>query len=155
VKQRDPERIAELLVEHTADVITVQTAAREFARDHGFRVTDCHEISLFASELASNIVKYGVRGGRVCIEAVNHPERGVGVRIIAFDQGPPFHDFDMALRDGCDDKGPLDPASLPGRGGMGVGLGAVVRLSDEIGWAPAPGGKKVWAIRYAKRPRRA
>jgi hypothetical protein len=41
-----------------------------------------------------------------------------------------------------------------GRGGIGAGLGAVARLSDDLGWAPAPGGKQVWAIRYARRARK-
>jgi anti-sigma regulatory factor (Ser/Thr protein kinase) len=140
-------------VEHPADVITVQRAAREFAREHGFPTKECIEISIVASELASNIVKYGVRGS-VRLDAVDDPEKGTGVRLVALDHGPAFHDFAMALRDGCDDKGPLDPATLLGRGGIGAGLGAVARLSDEIGWTPARGGKQVWAIRYMKRPRK-
>lgn len=140
-------------VEHHADVITVQRAAREFACALGFAVRDSIEISIVASELASNIVKYGVRGS-VRLDAVEDPEKGIGVRLIAFDRGPAFHDFDMALKDGCDDKGPLDPATLLGRGGIGAGLGAVARLSDDLGWELDPAGKRVWAIRYAKRRKR-
>lgn len=143
----------EVPVEHHADVIAVQRAARDFARALGFSVRESIEISIVASELASNIVKYGVRGS-VRLDAVNDSDNGVGVRLIAFDCGPAFHDFDMALRDGCDDKGPLDPAKLLGRGGIGAGLGAVARLSDEFGWELIPGGKRVWAIRYAKRPKK-
>jgi anti-sigma regulatory factor (Ser/Thr protein kinase) len=140
-------------VEHQADVIAVRLAAQEFARTLGFTEVECKEISIVASELASNIIKYGVRG-TVRFDAVIDPERGSGVRLVACDQGPAFHDFDMALRDGCDDKGPLDPATLLGRGGIGAGLGAVARLSDAIGWEPAPSGKQVWAIRFARRRKR-
>jgi anti-sigma regulatory factor (Ser/Thr protein kinase) len=140
-------------VEHEADVITVRIAAREFARELGFAVRESIEISIVASELASNIIKYGVRG-TVRLDAVADPEKGCGLRLIAFDRGPAFHDFDMALRDGWDDKGPLDPATLLGRGGIGAGLGAVARFSDELGWEPTPSGKQVWAIRYAKRRKR-
>lgn len=145
--------VSEHPVEHAADVITVQRAARDFAHDMGFPKAECDQISIVASELASNIVKYGVRG-KVRLEVVDDPAKGAGMRLIAFDQGPAFHDFDMALRDGCDDRGPLNPATMLGRGGIGAGLGAVARLSDDLGWAPAPGGKLVWAIRYARRPRK-
>ena len=148
-----PDLMREHPVEHPADVITVQRAAREFASALGFAARESNEISLVATELASNIVKYGVRGS-VRLDVVEDPERGAGVRLTAFDRGPAFHDFDMALRDGCDDKGPLDPATMSGRGGIGAGLGAVARLSDEIGWALDPTGKRVWAIRYTKRSRR-
>jgi anti-sigma regulatory factor (Ser/Thr protein kinase) len=148
-----PDQMREHPVEHHADVITVQRAARDFARALGFAVRESIEISIVASELASNIVKYGVRGS-VRLDAVNDPEKGAGVRLIAFDRGPAFHDFDMALRDGCDDKGRIEPASFIGRGGIGAGLGAVARLSDELGWEPDRAGKRVWAIRYAKRPKK-
>jgi len=149
-----PAQMSEHPVEHTADVITVQRAAREFAYDLGFPKEACDQISIVASELASNIVKYGVRG-RVRLEAADDPDKGLGMRLVAFDQGPDFHDFEMALRDGCDDRGPLNPATMLGRGGIGAGLGAVARLSDDLGWAPVPGGgKQVWAIRYAKRSRK-
>lgn len=148
-----PDLMHEHPVEHHADVISVQRAAREFARGLGFPVRESIEISIVASELASNIVKYGIRGS-VRLDAVSDPEKGAGVRLTAFDRGPAFHDFDMALRDGCDDRGPLDPATMLGRGGIGAGLGAVARLSDEIGWQPARGGKQVWAIRYARRPKK-
>lgn len=140
-------------MEHNADVLTVQRAARDLARDQGFSERDAIELSIVASELATNIVKYGVRGS-VRLDAIDDPEKGAGVRLVAFDRGPPFNNFDMALRDGCDDKGPLDPATLHNRGGIGAGLGAVARLSDEIGWAPTRDGKEVWALRFAKRPRR-
>jgi anti-sigma regulatory factor (Ser/Thr protein kinase) len=154
VERNDPpDHMREHPVEHEADVISVRCAAREFARALGFAEHDSAELAIVASELASNIVKYGVRGS-VRLDAVDDPQNGCGVRLVAFDRGPAFHDFDMALRDGCDDKGPLDPASLLGRGGIGAGLGAVARLSDELGWELDPAGKRVWAIRYAKRPKK-
>lgn len=140
-------------VEQEIDVIIARQAAQRLARELGFTRIHCVEVAIVASELASNIVKYGVRGS-VVVEAVDHPERGIGVRITAIDCGPPFNDFEMALRDGFDDKGPLDPFKLAKRRGLGTGLGAVKRLSDELGLEPAEGGKRVWAIRYAARPRR-
>ena len=63
-----PAHMSEHPVDHTADVITVQRAAREFAYDLGLPKEACDQISIVASELASNIVKYGVRG-KVRLEA--------------------------------------------------------------------------------------
>ncbi len=143
----------EYRVEHEADVIAVQRAAREQAIDIGFRRIDSIEIAIIASELASNIVKYGVRGS-LRLEEVDDPLKGPGIRITAFDCGPPFHDFSLALKDGFNDKGPLDPASLIGRRGIGAGLGAVMRFSDEFGWQPTKDGKLVWVVRYMKRLKR-
>jgi len=143
----------EYRVEHEADVIAVQRAARERACELGFKRIDSIEIAIVASELASNIVKYGVRGS-LRIEPVDDLAKGLGIRLTAFDCGPPFHDFSLALKDGFNDKGPLDPASLIGRRGIGAGLGAVMRFSDEFGWEPTNSGKRVWVVRYMKRNKR-
>lgn len=142
-------------VEHENDGFVVRRAALDFARQHGFSRVECVEIAIAASELTSNIVKYGVRGS-VRMEVVDDPQRGRGVRVIAFDRGPPFRDFEQAVKDGFDDDGPVDPMTLLRRGGLGAGLGAVQRFSDELGWAPEEGGsgKRVWMTRYRKRSRR-
>jgi anti-sigma regulatory factor (Ser/Thr protein kinase) len=134
-------------VEHEVDAFAVRRATSDFARELGFGRIACIELAIAASELTSNIVKYGVRG-RVRLEAIDDPARGVGIRVTALDEGPPFNDFSMAIRDGCDDRGPVDPMTLIGRRGIGSGLGAVKRFSDELGWEPTPGGKQVWLVRY-------
>lgn len=140
----------ECRVEHDEDPFPVQHEARALAERAGFPRQDATKIAIAASELASNVIKYGVRGS-VVIEEIYHPEHGPGVRVTAFDEGPPFSDFDRALRDGFDERGPLDPAAYAGRRGIGAGLGAVRRLSDACGWAPEPRGKRVWAVRFLRR----
>jgi anti-sigma regulatory factor (Ser/Thr protein kinase) len=134
-------------VEHEVDAFAVRRATADFARELGFGRIECLELAIAASELTSNIVKYGVRG-RVRLEAAHDPVRGGGIRVIAFDEGPPFRDFELAMRDGFDDRGPVDPLTLIGRRGIGSGLGAVKRFSDELGWEPTPEGKQVWLVRY-------
>ena len=118
----------------------------------GFRRKDCQELAIVVSELCSNIIKYGIRGS-VEIEPVSDAENGLGVSIVASDVGPPFRDFGIALQDGCDDSGPIDPATLLRRGGLGIGLGAVVRLMDSLELRQGQNGKEIRAVRYLKRPR--
>lgn len=142
----------ECRLEHDGDSFPVQHEARALAERVGFARRDATEIAIAASELASNVLKYGVRGS-VVIEVIDHPARGPGVRVTAFDEGPLFSDFEGALRDGHDEHGPLDPGTLVGRRGFGVGLGAVLRFSDACGWAPEERGKRVWAVRFLHRPR--
>ena len=62
----------------------------------------------------------------------------------------------MAIQDGYDDRGPLDPAKLFKRRGIGGGLGAVIRFTDSFRCEPAEdgSGKTVIVIRYRKRPKR-
>jgi anti-sigma regulatory factor (Ser/Thr protein kinase) len=74
--------------------------------------------------------------------------------VIARDVGPPFHDLELALRDGYNDRGPIDPATLLRRGGLGTGLGAVQRLTDSLDVIYVSGGKAIEVVRYLKRPRR-
>jgi hypothetical protein len=76
------------------------------------------------------------------------------VRVTAFDEGPPFHDFEQALRDGSSDSGPISAGSFAGRRGIGAGLGAVKRLSHACGWAPEATGKRVWAVRWLRQDTR-
>jgi anti-sigma regulatory factor (Ser/Thr protein kinase) len=141
-----------ILVQDPIDVLYVQSRIRDFARDVGFDRFGCQELAIVASELASNILKYGRRGdlnvellkleGELCLE------------LIARDCGPPFRDLDSALKDGWDDVGPIDPIQLLRRRGIGGGLGAVVRLTDSLTVENLPGGKQVIVRRYLHRAKK-
>ena len=140
-------------VRHSIDSFVARRSAMELAREIGFDRLACVEIAIATSELAVNIAKYGV-SGHVTLTAVHDPDRGPGIAIVASDRGPPFHDFEMALRDGCDEEGPIDPGEILHRHGLGAGLGAVARFTDELSWQPTPDGKEVRAVRYmSHRPR--
>lgn len=141
-------------LEHPADVIASQQLARRAARAAGFSRRACAELMIVASELASNVLKHGGRGV-LRVEPVHHPQRGPGVRIVAEDLGPPFRSFEMALLDGHDDRGPVEPAILASRRGTASGLGAVHRLTHELDWELRDKGKAVIATRYVKAPARA
>src|SRR6266511_261988 len=106
-------------------------------------------LAIVASELGSNIIKYGVRGS-LEMEPIENAE-GSGVSVVARDFGPPFHDLAMALEDGCDDRGPIDPMQMLKRRGIGGGLGAVIRLTHSFHVHSLVDGKEIRVARYKKR----
>jgi anti-sigma regulatory factor (Ser/Thr protein kinase) len=132
------------------DLFQVQRAARKVAHEIGFHRLACEELAIVASELSSNALKYG-NGGVLELEPVDD-EHGVGMMLIAHDSGPPFRDLQMALQDGYDDNGPIDPGAILKRGGMGAGLGAIVRLTHLFRVESEANGKRVIAIRYLRKP---
>ena len=137
-------------IREAIDLYAPRQRVKDVCQSLGFSRNDCHELAIVVSELASNILKYGIRGS-ISIEDIVDATRGTGVLVIARDHGRPFHDLQLALRDGYDDKGPIDPATLLKRGGLGTGLGAVVRLSDSFAVEPLTVGKTIRVIRYRLR----
>jgi anti-sigma regulatory factor (Ser/Thr protein kinase) len=131
------------------DVVHVQVLTKRFAAGLGFSTRECGELAIVASELSSNILKYGPPGS-IELEALEDTE-GSGITVIARDMGPPFRNLELALQDGWDDAGPIDPLSMFRRKGMGGGLGAVVRLTHKMTVVPAAQGKSIVAVRYRKR----
>ena len=131
-----------------SDIYGVRHTVRALAAGVGFPRRACDELAIVVSELGSNILKYGVRGF-ISIDAVASAERGIV--IVARDFGPPFHDLGMALRDGYDDRGPIDPMTMMKRGGIGGGLGAVLRFSHAFRVETLADGKKIEVVRYVDR----
>jgi len=113
-------------IQGRSDVVVAGSQGRRFAVRHGFDVKRATEIAIVVSELASNIVKHGVKGE---LRLLWDPETGE-IAVEAHDVGPPIHDLQLAMTDGYDDRGPIDPALILRRGGLGTGLGAVARLAD-------------------------
>jgi anti-sigma regulatory factor (Ser/Thr protein kinase) len=132
------------------DLFQVQRAAKRLAAEVGFGHHACQELAIVASELSSNVLKYG-KGGVLELSSLDD-EHGKGMILIAHDSGPPFRNLKMAMLDGHDDDGPIDPATIFKRGGMGAGLGAVIRLTHAFRVESEAQGKRVIAIRYLRRP---
>lgn len=139
-----------VLISNRFDMLEAQRRTKGFARELGFSSRASDELALVASELSSNILKYATKG-RIDLVAVDDPG-GRGIAIKAHDQGPPFRNVDLAVLDGYDDTGPIHPDSLSGRGGLGSGLGAVVRLTHSFRVEHERTGKWVIATRYLGRP---
>ncbi|HYQ41187.1 MAG TPA: ATP-binding protein [Polyangiaceae bacterium] len=134
------------------DVFEPRRLIRTAAAEIGFRHSCCLELAIVVSELCSNILKYGIEGSIEFDKLVDH-HNGVGVEVLASDVGPPFQNLELALQDGHDDRGPIDPGSMLKRGGLGTGLGAVVRLTDAFAVQYGVGSKTICVKRYVARPR--
>ena len=115
-----------------SDALAVSTLARRLALESGFSPRRAREVALVVCELASNIVRHAVRGELRLAARSLRVDGACEVEVVARDQGPPIRDLEVATLDGNDGDGPIDPALLLRRGGLGTGLGAVLRLSDRF-----------------------
>jgi serine/threonine-protein kinase RsbT len=88
------------------------------------------EISLAVAELATNAVRHG-QGGTMRLRTTPAPRRGVEVFVV--DRGPGLDAAGEAFVDGFSEGRRLGPDAPRRRGqGLGIGLGAVRRLMDEV-----------------------
>ena len=124
--------------------MAVSSQARRLARSMGLAPKRAGELAIVVSELASNIVKHGIRG-EIVIAHDSQTKPAGEIRVDARDIGPPIRDLQLAMTDGYDDRGPIDPALFLRRGGLGTGLGAVARLADRVEYREEEGGKVVTA----------
>jgi serine/threonine-protein kinase RsbT len=146
-----PARSAGVRVADDLDVFEARWSVRKAALAIGFAARDAEELVLAASELATNILKFG-SPGRLTVEPLSDPERGAGIRIVAHDSGPPIPDFERVLA-----RSAVVGAAMEWTGrGLGGGLGAVLRFSDRVECVADPGGhgKHIVVERYLRRPRR-
>jgi len=140
-------------VEAELDVFDARRGADRIASAHGFSRVDTGCITLVVSELGYNIVRHG-RSGRISFEVFEHARHGTALRVVAQDQGAPIACLETALRDGHDGAGPIDPALLITRRGIGSGLGAIVRLSHEFRYERLEHGNSFTTVRYRKHSKR-
>lgn len=134
------------------DVLAARGAVKAFAGELGFQPRETTELAIVASELGSNIIKYGRHGSLTFTGLEAQVGRSRGITVVARDYGPPFHDLATALQDGCDDRGPLDPMQLLNRNGIGGGLGAVLRMTHTFAMNPLSDGKEIVVTRHLERP---
>jgi anti-sigma regulatory factor (Ser/Thr protein kinase) len=106
-------------VTEASQVAEARRRAVAVAQSVGFDETAAGRVALVVTELATNIVKYGVPG-EVLI-GTYEDRTGSGVEVLALDKGPGFSDLGSAMRDGHSTGG-----------SAGEGLGAVRRLADAF-----------------------
>ena len=105
---------------------TVRRAAIRLAENLAFSPSRTGEVGIVASELASNVHRHG-HGGNVGVQVVLRRGRGA-VQLVAVDRGPGMDDHLLSARDGHSTAGTL-----------GVGMGAITRLSSRLDVSSHPG----------------
>jgi len=111
-------------VTEASQVAEARRRAVAMAQGLGFSETAAGRVAIAATELATNLVKYGT-AGEILISTFED-ETGTGVEILALDRGAGLASIDDAMRDGHSTGG-----------SAGTGLGAVRRQSqafDIISW---------------------
>ncbi|MEW6261804.1 MAG: ATP-binding protein [Thermodesulfobacteriota bacterium] len=103
-----------VLIASDLDVFTARRAGRQMAEEVGFNSSDCALLEIVVSELATNIVKYAVKG---TISLENIPG---GVEIISEDCGRGIENIEQALNPGKSSRG------------LGLGLNGVKRMMDHL-----------------------
>lgn len=148
VMTRVPPRVRTFAVSSREDAAVIAPQARRLAKQFGFNDKRSAEIAIVVSELATNIGKHGIRGDITVILDDDVAPRGE-LSVLARDVGPPIRDLAVAMTDGCDDRGPIDPSVLLYRGGLGTGLGAILRLSSRFEYQELPEGKEI-RVRFVR-----
>jgi serine/threonine-protein kinase RsbT len=109
------------------DVIIARQEGRTMAQRLGFPPVEQARITTAISELARNIVVYGVQGSVTLREVVNGAGKP-GLEVIFDDQGPGIIDIDQAMQQGF----------TSGKG-LGAGLPGSRRLMDDFEISSEPG----------------
>jgi serine/threonine-protein kinase RsbT len=102
-----------------ADIVAARQSGRALAAELGFTGSDLTVIATAISEVARNIINYGVKG-EIVLRSVNRGDRS-GIEIVATDWGPGIPDIGLAMQDGYSTSRSL-----------GIGLPGVRRLMDEV-----------------------
>jgi serine/threonine-protein kinase RsbT len=132
------------------DVFVARNDARRLAARCGFGRRETEEIALVVTELATNLIRHA-RGGEIRLQPLRDPERGTGLGVTAVDRGPVIRSFEIALLDGHDDVGRIDPTVK--RKGIASGLGCVQRLTHELSHSIVDGGNVISAVRWICPPK--
>ena len=127
-------------VTEVSQVADARRRATGVAQRLGFDETATGRVSIAVTELATNLVKYGLVG-EILLGAFED-ETGAGVEIIALDKGPGVADIVQSLRDGHSTGG-----------SAGEGLGAVRRLSQDFDIVSWPGVGTAIVARVDAQPR--
>lgn len=139
----------------SADHPSVAGAARRatvaLAQRLGFAAARQDEIGVAVTEAATNLVRHA-QGGRLLLRALRWAPAGdpaapgavpagavsgFGLQVVTLDSGPGMSDVPAAMRDGTSSAGTL-----------GVGLGALARLSDELVVHSTPGRGTVLTVTF-------
>jgi serine/threonine-protein kinase RsbT len=121
------DRAGRMFIQDEADVYAAAQRAKRLARELHFDQVSRTRLETVALELARNALVHG-GGGEMLLRGLCDGGR-VGLEIQVTDNGPGIPDLEQAMTDGYSTAG-----------GLGAGLGAARRLSDEFEIYSQPGG---------------
>ncbi|WP_435017758.1 SpoIIE family protein phosphatase [Tundrisphaera sp. TA3] len=129
-----------LAVEEPSQAGEARRAATSMAARAGFDPTGQGKVALLVTEIANNLVRHASQG-ELILRVLSEGD-DAGLEILSLDKGPGMADVRRCLADG------FSTGTTPG-----VGLGAVVRMSDEFDIHSAPGQGTVMMSRCWTGPR--
>ncbi|MDQ3905863.1 MAG: ATP-binding protein/SpoIIE family protein phosphatase [Actinomycetota bacterium] len=129
------EDVAWLSLDEVSDTRAARRAAEQLAQRIGLPVARVAEVGLAVTELATNVQIHG-GGGAILLRSIR-AGASAAVEVVTVDSGPGIVDVGIARRDGHSTAGTL-----------GVGLGMVARLADQLDIASRPGRGTVLAARF-------
>ncbi|MFO7561926.1 MAG: ATP-binding protein [Enhygromyxa sp.] len=134
------------------EVRSSHPAVRRFAAELGFERLAQWQVTIAASEAGTNMVKYG-GGGRLALRRIADPR--AGLRLEARDFGPGIVNLQRALEDHISEGNDVRVRVLDqDHRGLGIGLGAIARMMDALGWENLTDGGLLWAEKYLGAGRR-
>lgn len=126
---------------HPGNVISAQELSKQLSHSLGFQEIECEQIAVAVSELANNLIKHA-NGGTIKLLPITEQSR-IGIRIESEDKGPGILNAYNSLTDGFSTGN-----------GLGLGLGAVNRLMDELEIISShKGGTRIVCHRWQRPPR--
>ncbi|GII60450.1 transcriptional regulator [Sphaerisporangium krabiense] len=126
-----------LRLEDASAIGAARRMATALAQDRGFDDEHAGQVAVAVSEAASNLVKHA-RVGMMLIRP--HPGVPGTIEVISIDSGPGMSDTVGPIRDGYSTTGTL-----------GIGLGAITRLSDFYDIYSVPGKGTVLSMQFTAR----
>lgn len=127
--------------EHASDGPLCAVIAEDFARQSGLSRIACQALATSVAELVGNALRHA-GAGELTLRRIGVPVSAV--EVVVCDQGPGIADVELAMTDGWS-RGRLLEPHAPRTDGLGMGLGAVRRLMDELSIASSHAGTTVVA----------
>lgn len=129
-----------LRVEDPSATAACRGAALALASRLRFPATRADQLALAVTEAASNLHKHARQGSMLL--RITREDDEPGIELVTIDAGPGLRDSSVALRDGHSTSGTL-----------GIGLGAIRRLSDFYDLYSMPGHGTALVARFWPSPR--
>jgi anti-sigma regulatory factor (Ser/Thr protein kinase) len=142
-----PAESLEVPIRSSADAACAAAQTRAYGARIGLSPRAQWEMSLVASELATNVLKFAV-GGMLTLRVIDSPRAALELEMV--DRGRGIRDVAAAVVDGFSEGAMLSPEHPRRAGqGLGVGLGTVHRMSDDVSIDSAPErGTRIIALKF-------